>query len=155
MEKIDQLQRLVFRTGVTIFRTGDPGDCAYVIQSGVVDIVRKVGGKPRTIASLAAGEMFGEMALIDGRRRMADAVTAAETTLLVVSAFQVKEKLRAADPFMRALVRMFVENLRVTTRNALVATDRIDAMAAALRQAGLNVPPENPAAYDGADSARG
>jgi CRP/FNR family transcriptional regulator, cyclic AMP receptor protein len=149
MEKIDQLQRLVFRGGVTIFRMGDPGDCAYVIQSGVVDIVRKVGGKPRTIASLAAGEMFGEMALIDGRRRMADAVTAAETTLLVVPAHQVNEKMRTADPFVRALVRMFGENLRVMTRNALLAKDRIDRMADAMTRAGLDVPPENPAAYDG------
>ena len=97
----------MIRAGKTIFRKGDAGSVAYVIQSGTVEIVRPVAGHRRVIAKLAAGEIFGEMALIDGKPRMADAVALDDVTLLEISADQFNEKMRTADPFMRALLRMF------------------------------------------------
>jgi CRP/FNR family transcriptional regulator, cyclic AMP receptor protein len=116
------LPRKSFRAGKTIFRKGDVGDVAYVIQSGTVDIVRTVAGQNRLIANLAAGEIFGEMALIDGKPRMADAIAAGDVVVLAVPADQFQEKLRTADPFIRALLRMFVTNLRVSTEK-LVALE--------------------------------
>jgi CRP/FNR family transcriptional regulator, cyclic AMP receptor protein len=155
MDTHDLLHRMNFPANARKIRAGDAGDCAYVIQSGVVDIVRVVGGKENVIASLGAGEIFGEMALIDGKPRMADAITGSEATLLVVPAYQLAEKMRGADPFLRALLRMFVENLRVMTRNALVSKNRTEALIAALRAAGLDIPPEDPTAYDIPPTARG
>jgi len=116
------LPRKTYRAGKAIFRKGDAGDVAYVIQSGTVDIIRPVAGQNRLIATLAAGEIFGEMALIDGKPRMADAVAASDVVVLAVPADQFQEKLRAADPFVRALLRMFVTNLRVMTEK-LVAVE--------------------------------
>lgn len=116
----------MIRAGKTIFRKGDAGDVAYVIQSGTVEIVRPVAGHRRVIATLAAGEIFGEMALIDGKPRMADAVAVGDVVLLAVPADQFQEKLRAADPFMRALLRMFVTNLRVMTEKVVAAEMRVE-----------------------------
>lgn len=118
------LPRKSYRAGKPIFRKGDAGDVAYVIQSGTVDIVRPVAGENRLIATLAAGEIFGEMALIDGKPRMADAIAASDVVVLAVPSDQFQEKLRAADPFVRALLRMFVTNLRVMTEKVVVAEMR-------------------------------
>lgn len=131
------LQRTHFAAGKTIFRAGDPGNAAYLIESGVVDIQRTIGGKPMPIASLTAGEIFGEMALVDGSRRMADAVVGSDATLIVVPLEQFDERLRNLDPFMRALVRMFVENLRTMTKSALIAQAQNEALRAKLKSLGL------------------
>jgi len=123
---VDILPRRMFRAGKTIFRKGDAGDIAYVIQSGTVEIVRPVAGHRRVIATLAAGEIFGEMALIDGKPRMADAIAVGDVTVLAVPVDQFQEKLRTADPFMRALLRMFVNNLRVMTEKLVAAEMRLE-----------------------------
>ncbi len=133
------LPRKHFANGRTIFRTGDAGDAAYVIESGTVDIVRNVGGQAKRIAQLAAGEIFGEMALIDGKKRMADAIASTNVTVILVSADQFTEKMRAADPFVRALLRMFVENLRVMTRNALIAQTQNEVLRAKLKEMGVEI----------------
>ncbi|MBL8830828.1 MAG: cyclic nucleotide-binding domain-containing protein [Rhodospirillales bacterium] len=118
------LPRKHIRAGRAIFRKGDAGDMAYVIQSGTVEIVRPVVDQKRVIATLAAGEIFGEMALVDGKPRMADAIATTDVTVLAISAEQFQEKLKEADPFLRALLRMFVKNLRVMTEKAIAAEMR-------------------------------
>lgn len=135
------LPRKTYRAGKAIFRKGDAGDVAYVIQSGTVDIVRPVAGQNRLIATLAAGEIFGEMALIDGKPRMADAVAASDVVVLAVPADQFQEKLRSADPFVRALLRMFVTNLRVMTEKLVAAEMRHEV---ATRNAALPSMPADP-----------
>ncbi|MCA3247612.1 MAG: Crp/Fnr family transcriptional regulator [Tagaea sp.] len=132
------LPRKHFAVGRTIFRAGDPGDAAYVIESGIVDIQRSVGGQQKSIAKLAAGEIFGEMALIDGKRRMADALAVTNVTVLIVPADQFTDKMRAADPFVRALLRMFTENLRLMTRNALIAQTQNENLRARLKELGAD-----------------
>ena len=134
------LPRKLIRAGRSIFKKGDPGDAAYVIQSGTVDIIRPVVDQKRVIASLAAGEIFGEMALIDGKPRMADAVAQTDVTVLTVSVEQFQEKLRDADPFVRALLRMFVKNLRVMTEKAIAAEMRSEFM----RRQGESTPAAEP-----------
>jgi len=60
-----------FNDGDIIIRQGDEGDCMYVIQSGVVEVVQQVGGKEVAIASRTAGEFFGEMSIFEREVRMA------------------------------------------------------------------------------------
>ena len=120
----DILPRKHFRAGRTIFRKGDAGDVAYVIQSGTVEIARQVADQRRVIASLAAGEIFGEMALIDGKPRMADAIAVTDVTVLAIPVDQFEQKVKEAEPFIRALLRMFVKNLRVMTEKAIAAEMR-------------------------------
>ncbi len=64
--------------GEQLFRAGDPGDAAYVIEAGSVEVSSRGG---RVIATLGAGEVIGELALLDGARRSAS-VRAAEPTRL-------------------------------------------------------------------------
>ena len=57
-----------------LFRQGDKGDAMYLIESGRVRIsIRDEEDQEVTLAELAQGDFFGEMSIIDGRQRSADA----------------------------------------------------------------------------------
>lgn len=75
-----------FKAKTVLFRAGDIGDSMYVIERGKVRIcVRAAVGHEVTLAELRAGDFFGEMALLDGERRSADAVVAEDARLAVLS----------------------------------------------------------------------
>lgn len=56
----------IFADGDVIFREGETSDRAYEIFSGKVEILKDEGGKPVHQGYLGPGEMFGEMAVLDG-----------------------------------------------------------------------------------------
>ncbi|HEY0723086.1 MAG TPA: cyclic nucleotide-binding domain-containing protein, partial [Pyrinomonadaceae bacterium] len=57
-----------------LFKQGDKGDAMYLIESGRVRIsIRDDDDQELTLAELAQGDFFGEMSIIDGRQRSADA----------------------------------------------------------------------------------
>src|ERR1044072_5530100 len=59
--------------GTTLFRLGDMGDSMYLIESGRVRIsVRDADGSDVTLAELAGGGFFWEIALLDNKRSSAD-----------------------------------------------------------------------------------
>ena len=73
-------------TGTPLFRAGDKGDAMYLIQSGQVRIaVSDEDGKEIVLAELAQGDFFGEMAIIDGKQRSADATVIEDARLSVLS----------------------------------------------------------------------
>ena len=109
------LERKTYAEGRTIFREGDEGSCAYLIQSGAIDIVRDSGDTKVILGHLEAGAIFGEMALIDNAPRMASAVTAEPTTLVLIREADLRAKLEAADPFIARLLNMLVANVRSIT----------------------------------------
>jgi len=73
-----------FPAGAVIFEEGDPGSRMYVIQSGEVRILKRVGAREITLARLGAGEAFGEMALLDGQPRSATAIVEAPARILEI-----------------------------------------------------------------------
>ncbi|PYS25676.1 MAG: hypothetical protein DMF72_00955 [Acidobacteria bacterium] len=74
------------KAGTTLFRTGDVGDAMYLIESGRVRItVSDDDNKPIVLAELARGDFFGEMAIIDGKNRSADAAVIEDAKLAVLS----------------------------------------------------------------------
>lgn len=72
--------------GTALFATGDRGDAMYLIESGRVAIsVKDADGQEVTLAELARGDFFGEMALLDGERRSADARVIQDARLAILS----------------------------------------------------------------------
>ena len=72
--------------GTSLFRAGELGDAMYLIQSGRVRIaVHDADGKEIVLAELAQGDFFGEMAIIDGKQRSADAAVIEDAQLSVLS----------------------------------------------------------------------
>ena len=84
--------------GAVVFREGDEGDAIYVVARGRVRISRQISGGEEAFAILGAGEIFGEMALLDPRAgRSADARAHEEAVVLELSRERF-EALEAADP---------------------------------------------------------
>ena len=68
-------QRRRYKMGDVIFRVGAPGDIMMAVIAGTVRIVApSPQGKEIVLGELQVGEVFGEIALLDGGERSADAV---------------------------------------------------------------------------------
>ena len=61
----------IYQAGEVIFKEGDPGECAYFIQSGEVEVLRRTDGRDKQVAVLKDGEYFGEMSLLSPNPRNA------------------------------------------------------------------------------------
>jgi CRP-like cAMP-binding protein len=71
--------------GTKLFRHGDPGEKLYLILEGRVRIGRELSGMgEEALAILDAGQMFGEMALLDEQPRSADATVHENCRLLAI-----------------------------------------------------------------------
>ena len=82
----DLLRTRDVAVGDALFRTGDVGDAMYLIESGRVRIaITDEDKKEITLAELAQGDFFGEMAIIDGKQRSADAIVSEAARLAVLS----------------------------------------------------------------------
>ena len=60
-----------YEPGQIIVRQGEMGDCMYVIQSGMVEVVKEVDDRAIQLATLGKGEFFGEMAIFEQETRAA------------------------------------------------------------------------------------
>jgi CRP/FNR family cyclic AMP-dependent transcriptional regulator len=112
VEKGKVLERKVFYGGTKVFKEGDLGDRAYLIQDGEVEITKN----GLLLATLKKGELFGEMALVDDQPRMATARAVTDVSVVIIGREAFREKLAKSDPFIRGLLNIFVRNIRNLTR---------------------------------------
>lgn len=106
-----------FAPDEVIFSEGEPGDAAYVIQSGVVQVLSTgPDGSGVILSVLKPGAMFGEMALISGNRRSATVKAFEETTCYVIEKAQFDRMMEGIDPWTRSLITLLVWKLRSISR---------------------------------------
>ena len=107
------VNRRVFYEGDKIFKEGDDGREAYLTENGKVEIVLKADTDDEKVVGLIGpGEIFGEMALVDAGQRMATARVVEQTSVIVIDKRMFLEKLEKTDPFIRSLLKIFVEHIR-------------------------------------------
>jgi CRP/FNR family cyclic AMP-dependent transcriptional regulator len=69
--------------GETLFKTGEPGESLYVVKSGEIELyIKDTAGQKILLAIAGAGEVFGELALLDRGPRTATALALGDTELL-------------------------------------------------------------------------
>jgi small-conductance mechanosensitive channel/CRP-like cAMP-binding protein len=73
-----------YASGEIIIRANDSGDSMFVVHRGSVEVRISHNGKSRTVAALAEGNFFGEMALFTGEPRTASVVAIEETEVLEI-----------------------------------------------------------------------
>lgn len=111
--------RLTISRNDFVFHEGDGGDKVYIVLEGAVRISRTVPGMgEEALAVLRAGSAFGEMALIDGSPRSADALAHEAVELFVIEKEEM-EKLMFVDRALAGevlwrLVRILAKRLRET-----------------------------------------
>ena len=98
-----------FQQGEAIFFQGDPGQALYLIESGRVRIyVQDDNGQETSVIFYSAGDIFGELAALDGLPRSASAIAADETVVHVLTRERLRAHLQASPQlaynFMQALV---------------------------------------------------
>ena len=110
----DVLERQSFSTGEVIFKKGENPRAAYLIQAGSVKIVvgEGEGEKATMVETLAAGDLLGEMALVDAQPRSATAQAKQQTTVIVITAIEFAKRMEKSDPFMRSMVQALTKRLR-------------------------------------------
>jgi CRP/FNR family transcriptional regulator, cyclic AMP receptor protein len=85
-ELCELLESLDSKAGAVLFRTGDVGDAMYLIEEGKVRIcVQTKDGHEVTLTEFESGDFFGEMVLLDGKPRSADALVEEDARLAVLS----------------------------------------------------------------------
>src|SRR3954463_6909874 len=118
--------RRTFGTGDTIFREGDRGEGIYLVEKGSVEIFKKApDGRKVVIGKIQAGGIFGEMAAIDERPRMASAAAIEHTVCRIIPRAVLEKKIAASDKLVRAIMKIFMQNIRSITemhiKNAMTA----------------------------------
>ena len=108
----DDIQNVTVPKGKVLFKQGDKGTATYIVNSGAVGLYREAMGRKIPLATVRKGELFGEMAVVDNSPRLATAFALEESTLMVISADVMMDKMRKADGFIRALTGMLMNNLR-------------------------------------------
>jgi diguanylate cyclase len=100
------------KRGEALFQEGEHGDCAYVIESGQLEVFRSAKRRRKVLALLGPGEVIGEMAVIDHGPRTASAVAKKPTRLRVITREHLETKVDSADPLVRVLLRLILQRYR-------------------------------------------
>jgi CRP/FNR family cyclic AMP-dependent transcriptional regulator len=104
------------RRGQTIFQKGDAGSSMMAVLSGRVRIgAISLEGKEITLNMIDAGEVFGEIALLDGKPRSADATAIEDTLLLVIERRNFLPFLEGDQGLALRLLAVLCERLRQTS----------------------------------------
>ena len=106
-----------FHAGETIFSAGDIGDGFYIVESGLVEISAVVGnGESRVLATIGAGDFFGEMAGLDDAPRSANARAAEATEASFLSNDEYLRLLEQRPKFALSLAREISTRMRALDR---------------------------------------
>ncbi len=110
----DAFDREVFEGQELVFQWGDPGDSAYVIEEGCVEVLTGQGTEQRRIAILTEGAMFGEVALLDRQPRTASVRALVPTRLIRIDRSHVEELLLRSDSVIQYLLHLLLARFRST-----------------------------------------
>jgi CRP-like cAMP-binding protein len=120
--QIKQLSALAQRrrvaSGTTLFVKGDPGTALFALGSGSVKITAPSSDGRETMFSLffETGEILGEIALLDGRPRSADAVALSDCELIVVERRDFLALLHSEPKIGIKLIELLCARLRLTNQ---------------------------------------
>jgi CRP/FNR family transcriptional regulator, cyclic AMP receptor protein len=96
-----------------LFAKGDEGDALYAVRRGQIRIgIGTEDGKRLTLATLGSGDLFGEIALLDGQPRTADAVATEASELFMVRRRDFVELLSKNVPIALRVIEMLCGRLR-------------------------------------------
>jgi CRP-like cAMP-binding protein len=118
-----RLRRRKYQRGATVFVHGDPGSSLYIVESGRVKLGFTSAEGREVILELAGpGDEFGELALLDGDPRSADAVALEPTVLLLLHR---DDFLRYVESHARVALQLLVIMSRRLRRDAELIQDAV------------------------------
>ncbi len=109
---LNNLNRRIYSDGDVVFREGDEGSCAYLIDEGEVEIIMLLNGREQLVNRLGKNELFGEVALIDQQPRTATAKASGRIVLIPIPREMMNELMDRTDPIVRHLLLVILERYR-------------------------------------------
>lgn len=107
---------LAFKRGATIFARGDGGDRLYAVRSGTVRIsISAPDGRGATFNLIRDNEIFGEIALLDGQKRTANAIAHTDCELLAIERRDFLPFLERQPKLAFNFIQLLCERLRRTS----------------------------------------
>jgi CRP-like cAMP-binding protein len=98
-------QERVYPQGSIILRGGEAGDSMFLLRSGSVQVTLGGAGEPRfSLATIQAGEIFGEMAVLERRPRSATVLAREECLLLEIAGEEIR---RLVEAHLEMQVKMY------------------------------------------------
>ncbi|MDR7035283.1 MULTISPECIES: EAL domain-containing protein [Methylobacterium] len=110
----DPYAHITLPAGTILFEEGEPGAYAYLITSGRIEIFLRRDGREIPLAVRGAGEIFGEMAILDSDPRSASARALEDCLLVPVSEAQIRHRLSETDPILRLCLGVVMARYRET-----------------------------------------
>jgi CRP/FNR family cyclic AMP-dependent transcriptional regulator len=116
-EELERFSRVAvprsFPAGTRVFHEGDRSDACYIVREGSFRVTREHSdGRAITLATLGPGEVFGELAMLDGDLRSASAEALTDGELLALPAVDVRSLLARHPEISVKLVAALVRRLR-------------------------------------------
>jgi hypothetical protein len=104
---------VTYENGETVFTENDIGDCLYIVLKGKVLVQTKSAG---VISELTAGDLFGEMSVIDGIERSATVITTEKTMLFLISNEQFPSAIGAEPNLAIKIMNTMSSRIRVCNK---------------------------------------
>jgi len=101
-----------FAAGEIVFRAGERGDAAYVIESGSVEVLRGAEPDLRRINVMGPGSLVGEIALLDGKARTATVRALEPTRLVRIQKSLLESIMGRTDSVIQYIVRVLLDHVR-------------------------------------------
>jgi len=98
-----------YEDGQIIFKEGSSGNWVYTIISGSVEISKTVDGKKVVVELLQEGEVFGELAFLEGIKRTATVTAVGETTIGLIDRVYLDAEFNRLSSDFRAIVKAIVK----------------------------------------------
>ena len=108
----DRMMVRAFKAGEWVFHEGNSGDCAYLVESGEVQIVLERGSELIPLVCYGKGSLFGEMSIIGDQPRSASAFAQSDCKLRKISREQINRRLDQADPILKVCMSVLIGHLK-------------------------------------------
>lgn len=128
LQRISELMRCkTFAAGAMIMTAEQPAEAVYFILQGTVKVhIEQANGSIVVVSILGAGDIVGEMSLLDNSTRSASVVTIESSTLLWMDRNAFNDCLKTVPTLTYNLARILAQRLRFANRQLTLATQEVE-----------------------------
>ena len=111
------MEQNTYNTGQYVFKAGEKSDKVFLLMQGEVGIFLPTNETQKPNHRIEVNEIFGEMGVIEGKLRMADARCLSSATIMGLTKEEFEKKIENSEPFIRGLIRILSSRVRDLQKN--------------------------------------
>ena len=111
------MEKNTYNTGQYVFKAGEKSDKVFLLMQGEVGIFLPTNETQKPNHRIEVNEIFGEMGVIEGKLRMADARCLSSATIMGLTKEEFEKKIENSEPFIRGLIRRLSSRVRDLQKN--------------------------------------